>query len=73
MKKVWDSVYTWADFFFQISDLTFVGPESNSLALRDAVRKQKKIEDLFWSGLSQFKRYHISENLKFNNLGIFKS
>jgi len=31
------------------------------------------LEDLFSSVLSQFKKYHPSENLKFNNLGIFQS
>jgi len=31
------------------------------------------LEDLFRSVLSQFKKYHPSGNLKFNNLGIFKS
>jgi len=30
-------------------------------------------EDLYSSVLSQFKKYHPSENLKFNNLGIFQS
>jgi len=30
-------------------------------------------EDLFSSVLSQFKEYHPSQNLKFNNLGIFLS
>jgi len=36
----------------------------------DAVWKQKKIEDLFSSVLSQFKKYHPSRNLKLNSLGI---
>jgi len=31
------------------------------------------LEDLFSSVLSQFKKYHPSENLKFNNLGIFQN
>jgi len=31
------------------------------------------LEDLFSSVLSQFKKYHPSGNLKFNNLGIFKN
>jgi len=31
------------------------------------------LEDLFSSILSQSKKYHPSGNLKFNNLGIFKS
>jgi len=40
----------------------------------DAVRKQKKkLENLFSSVLSQFKKYHPSGNLKFNNIGIFQS
>jgi len=30
------------------------------------------LEDLFSSLLSQFKKYHTSGNLKFNNLGIFQ-
>ena len=34
---------------------------------------RKKIEDLFSSVLSQFKKYHPSGNLKFYNLGILKS
>jgi len=35
--------------------------------------ENKKIEDLFSSVLSQFKKYYPSESLKFNNLGIFQS
>jgi len=31
------------------------------------------LEDLFSSVLSQFKKYHSSGNLKFNNLGSFLS
>jgi len=31
------------------------------------------LEDLFSSVLSQFKKYHSSGNLKFDNLGIFQS
>jgi len=31
------------------------------------------LEDLFSSVLSQFKKYHPSRKLKFNNLGIFQS
>jgi len=31
------------------------------------------LEVLFSSVLSQFKKYHPSGNLKFNNLGIFQS
>jgi len=47
----------------------------NPLPPSDAVRKQKKniLEDLFGSVLSQFKKYHSSRYLKFNNLGIFQS
>jgi len=47
----------------------------NPLTPSDAVRQQKKIilEDLFSSVLSQFKKSHPSGNLKFKNLGIFKS
>jgi len=33
----------------------------------------KKIEDLFSAVLSQFKKYHLFGNLKFNYLGIFQS
>jgi len=39
---------------------------------RDAVRKQKKIEDLF-SSMSHYMEYHPSGNLKYVNLGIFQS
>jgi len=35
--------------------------------------EKKNLEDLFSSVLSQFKKYHPSGNLKFNNLGIFLS
>jgi len=47
----------------------------NPLPPSDAVRKQKKniLEDLFSRELSQFKNYHPTGNLKFNNLGIFQS
>jgi len=31
------------------------------------------LEDLFSSVPSQFKKYHHSRNLRFNNLGIFQS
>jgi len=36
-------------------------------------RKKNILEDLLSSVLSQFKKYHLSGNLKFNNLGIFQS
>jgi len=39
----------------------------------DAVRKQENIEDLFSPELLQFKEYRPSKNLKFNDLGIFRS
>jgi len=47
----------------------------NPLPPSDTVRKQRKniLQDLFSSVLSQFRKYHPSENLKFNNLGIFQS
>jgi len=47
----------------------------NPLPPSDAVRKQKKIilENLFSSVLSNYKKYHLSGNLNFNNLGIFQS
>jgi len=35
--------------------------------------RKKMFRDLFSAVLSQFKKYHPSENLKFNNLGIFQS
>jgi len=38
-----------------------------------ANRKKNILEDLFSSALSQFRQYHPSGNLKFNNLGIFKA
>jgi len=47
--------------------------ELNPLPPSDAVRKQKKIEVLWKSLLSQFEKYHPSRNLKFDNLGIFLS
>jgi len=31
------------------------------------------LEDIFSSELPLFKKYHPSENLKYNNLGIFQS
>ena len=47
----------------------------NPLPPSDAIRKQKKniLEDFLSSVLSQFKKYHPSGNLTFNNLGIFQS
>jgi len=47
----------------------------NQLRPSDTVRKQKKniLEDLFRSELSQFKKNCPSKNLKFDNLGIFRS
>jgi len=36
-------------------------------------RKKYILEDLFSAVLSQFKKYHPSGNLKFENLGIFQS
>jgi len=45
----------------------------NPLPPSDAVRKQKKIEDLFSLVLTQFQKYHPLENLKFNYLGVFQS
>jgi len=42
---------------------------------RPAIRSEteKKLDHLFSSVLSKFKKYHSSVNLKFNNLGIFQS
>jgi len=47
----------------------------NPLPPSDAVQKHKKniLEDLFSSILQQFKKYHPSGNLNFNNKGIFQS
>jgi len=45
----------------------------NPLSPRDPVRKLKNLEDIFSSVLSQFKKYHPSGNLVFNDLGIFQS
>jgi len=47
----------------------------NPLPPSDAVKGQKEniLEDLFCSVLSKIEKYHPSVNLKFNNLGIFKS
>jgi len=46
----------------------------NPLPPSDAVRKERNIlEDLFSSVLSQFKKYHLPGNPKFNYLGIFHS
>ena len=39
----------------------------------NAVRKQKKIEDLFGSVILQFQKSHPSGNLKFNDLDILQS
>jgi len=36
-------------------------------------RKKYILADIFSSALSQFKIYHHSKNLKFNNLGISKA
>ena len=43
------------------------------LSPSDAVRKQKNLEDVFSSLSLKIRKYHPSGNLKFNNLGIFKS
>jgi len=49
----------------------------NPLPPSDPVRQQEKLkiilEDLSSSVLSQFKKYHPSVNLKFNDLGTFRS
>jgi len=47
----------------------------NPLPPSNAVRKQEKniLKDLFSLVLSQYKKYHLSENLKFNYLGITQS
>jgi len=40
-------------------------------AQRSLSLEKSVLEDLFSSVLSQFKKYHSSENLKLNNVGIF--
>jgi len=45
----------------------------NTLPPSDAVQKKNIFEDFFSSILSQFQKYHPSENQKFNNLGIFQN
>jgi len=40
---------------------------------RSETEKKYILEDLFSLVLSQFENYYPSENLKFNNLGIFQS
>ena len=59
------------------SELNRIRKKINLLRPRDAVRKQKKIKKylqyLFSPALSQFKKYHPSGKMKFNNLGIFQS
>jgi len=45
----------------------------NPLPPSSAVRYRKKIEDLFSSVLSTFKKYHLPGNLKFKYLGNFPS
>jgi len=54
-----------------------VGSTAQNAALthnRPATETEKFcLDDLFSSVLSQFKKYHSSGNLKFNNLGIFQS
>jgi len=45
----------------------------NPLPPSNAFWKHIFLEELFSSVLSQKGKYHHSKNLKFNNLGIFKS
>jgi len=47
----------------------------NPLLPSDTIQKQKHfiLKDIFSSVLSQFKEYHPSGSLKFNDLGIFQS
>jgi len=35
--------------------------------------RKKNLEDIFSLVLSKYKKYHPSRNLKFNNLGFFRS
>jgi len=56
-------------------DTSFRGLRTKTLThYRPAIpfRNRKFIVDLFSLVLSKFKKYHISGNLKFNNLGIFQ-
>jgi len=55
--------------------LLFIYLHINPLPPSDAILKTEKniLEDLFRAVLSQFKKYHSFENLKFNYLGIFQS
>jgi len=61
--------------FLKLFFLLKKGDPVNPLAPRDAVRKRKKniLEDLFSSVLSRLKKYHPSENVKFNNLDSSQS
>jgi len=47
----------------------------NPLPPSDAIRQLEKfiLGDFLSSVLSEFKKYHPSGNLKFNNVGIFQS
>jgi len=44
-----------------------------SMPFGNRKKKLKKLEGLFSSVLSQFKKYHPAGNLKFVDLGIFQS
>jgi len=56
--------------FFGLCNLTQLA----TTAQRCRPESEKNIlQDLFSSVLSQFKKYHLSGILKFNNLGIFQS
>jgi len=58
-----------------VAKYTILPHDINPLPPSDAVRKQKKniLGDLLSLVLSQFKKYHPSGNLKFNNLGVSKA
>jgi len=58
-----------------LAQIESAGSAINPLPPSDAVQKQKKniLDDLSSLVLSQFKKYHPSGNLKFNNLGISQS
>jgi len=52
--------------------MTMLRPNLTLCPPSDAVRQQKKIEDLCSLVLSQFQKYHPSRNLKFTYLGSFQ-
>jgi len=53
----------WKTLPFKFNPLPPSGPET----------EKNILEDIFSSASSQLKKYHPSENMKFNNSGIFQS